>query len=150
MAFTAGKNRLQGSAPRRSLRVISAMLASAFTVSACGIYVDRAAAIEACHATRTFFDSVPNPRAGQEIPPLFLPGNSSRIPPLVRREPDFVRPTVQQLVDKIAFIRSRAASSRDRGLQQRADRLRLDRSDTGGLLLIAGSPLTDYCNSKRY
>ena len=131
----------------RTLRVTAAIAAVGLLLSACGIYVDRSAAIEGCYATRTFFDRVPNPRAGQEIPPLTSLGRSLTGP---RYEPNFVRPTVQQLEDKIAYIRSRAASSRDRGLQQRADRLRLERGQDGGLLLIAGAPLAEYCDSNGY
>lgn len=119
-------------------------LAVLMSLAGCGLQGDRAAAIESCHATRTIFDNVPNPRAGQEIPNIGL-GTLGR--PL--REPNFTRPTIQQQQDKIAFIRSRAASSRDRGLQERADRLRVETRQDGSRVLDT-SEMTAYCSRKGY
>lgn len=120
-------------------------LAVLMSLAGCGLQGDRAAAIESCHATRTIFDNVPNPRAGQEMPNRGL-GRSLGGP---RYEPNFIRPTFQQQQDKIAFIRSRAASSRDRGLQERADRLRGETRQDGSRVLDT-SEMTAYCSRKGY
>lgn len=127
-------------------RASAVILAAGIVLSACGILVDRAAAIEACHATRTIFDNVPNPRAGQEIQRR---GPIPSLPWAPSVEPNFIRPTAQQQQDKIAFIRSRSASSRDRGLQQRADSLRIVAQNDGTRVLDTSSMLA-YCASKGY
>jgi hypothetical protein len=126
------------------LKMLLFTAAASVVLAACGMQVDRAAAIEACHLANSILDPVPNPLAGQER-------RSALGRPLggPTYEPNFLRPTPSDIRQRIVTIRSRAATSRDRQLQSHADSLALTPRDDGGWLIDTG-PMRAYCSGKGY
>ncbi len=116
------------------------------SLSACGLGINRASAIEACGLVAGINDPVPNPRAGQEVKRgPYLP------PPLVPvYEPNYIRPNDSTLRGRIAAARSRAATSGDAELQRQVDALRVTSDPDGLRPVVVVRSAVRYCNQKGY
>ena len=155
-------------ARHKNRAVVRASLAWTFAllpiVSSCGLQVDRAAAIEACFRASTLNSPIENPRAGELVYPYTPQPDDSRqrrsdssyyqpwtpnielLPPV---QPRLIAPTSSQMRENIAFVRSRSASSRDRGLVKQADALFVQ-DDENGRLSVNASEMMEYCQRRGY
>jgi len=120
---------------------------AAVLAAGCGLSVDRAAAIEACAASQSLDDRIPNPSAGQ-VKPSGPRGYVSPVFP-ERVEPRWIKPTPAVIRQRITQARSLAESSGDRELQRRVDRLRIDTQVDEDLLRVM-LEVQEYCESKGY
>jgi ABC-type uncharacterized transport system auxiliary subunit len=137
------------------------VLIFAALIAGCGLYIDRASAIEACAASRSVFDQIPNPSAGQVRPPANQAPNVPENPPRPERlpprgtvrpyvQPQWINPTPAVMRQRIAQARSLAEVSRDRKLRQIVDRLRLVGTEVDQQFLQDWFEVIAYCESKAY
>lgn len=125
----------------RCSRIRAAGLILLLGLAGCGPEIVRSHAIEACSAVRGIFAFVPNP----DYAPRTGPGPENRGPTAPPRE---IPPPTRVVVDRVTYIRSRAAASQDPELQRLADALQVYSTDQGRTIYT--SEIETYCQRSGY